>query len=66
MNLMQTCNTQHSALGDRGPNPGQGVEKSFDDDFISLAGSVYFRNDERQINLKFGSNLVEEKQYTSY
>ncbi len=44
----------------------KGVEKSFDDDFISLAGSVYFRNDERQINLKFGSNLVEEKQYTSY
>lgn len=47
------------------------AEKAFDDDFVSLARSVYFRNDERaavkrQINLKFGSDLVEEKQYTSY
>ena len=47
------------------------AEKTFDDDFISLARGVYFRNDERaavkrQINLKFGSDLIEEKQYTRY
>jgi hypothetical protein len=44
---------------------------SFDDEFISLARSVYFTNDERaaikkEINLKFGSDLVEEKEYTEY
>jgi hypothetical protein len=45
--------------------------KSFDDDFIELARSVYFTNDERSkikklINLEYGSNFVEEKSYKDY
>jgi len=45
--------------------------KIFDDEFISLARSVYHTNDERarikrQINSAYGSNFVEEKQYTDY
>jgi len=47
------------------------AEKSFDDEFIELARSVYFSNDERaeikkQINLKYNSDLIEEKEYVSY
>lgn len=47
------------------------VSKSFDDEFIELARSVYFINDDRaavkkEINLKFGSDLVEEKEYAEY
>jgi len=46
-------------------------QKSFDAEFIQLARSVYFENDERaaikkEINLKFGSELVEEKEYVNY
>lgn len=45
--------------------------QAFDAEFIELARSVYFRNDERalikrQINLKLGSQLVEEKSYQDY
>lgn len=45
--------------------------KAFDDEFIELARSVYFRNDERAalkraINEKLGSSLVEEKSYADY
>jgi hypothetical protein len=45
--------------------------KLFDDEFIALARSVYRTNDERarikrQINSAYGSNFVEEKQYTDY
>jgi hypothetical protein len=45
--------------------------KSFDDVFISLARSVYYTNDERadvkkRINIKYGSDFVEEKSYNSY
>jgi len=45
--------------------------REFDDEFIKLARSVYFTNDERaavkrQINLKFNSNLIEEKEYVKY
>ncbi len=44
---------------------------SFDNEFIELARSVYFINDDRsvvkkEINLKFGSDLVEEKEYVVY
>jgi hypothetical protein len=44
---------------------------AFDQEFIELARSVYFRNDERaafkrEINLKLGSDLVEEKSYQDY
>ncbi|MBN8714357.1 MAG: hypothetical protein J0H50_10360 [Xanthomonadales bacterium] len=44
---------------------------AFDHEFIELARSVYFRNDERAackraINLKLGSELVEEKSYQDY
>lgn len=45
--------------------------QAFDDEFITLARSVYVRNDERAaakkaINLKLGSTLVEEKSYQDY
>jgi hypothetical protein len=45
--------------------------KTFDPQFIELARSVYFSNDERarakrEINELLKSGLVEEKQYTSY
>jgi len=45
--------------------------KSFDDEFIQLARSVYITNDERsrikrRINETFGSELVEEKSYSDY
>lgn len=47
------------------------AKKQFDDEFIGLARSVYFTNDRRaeikkEINLKFGSDLVEEKEYVEY
>ena len=45
--------------------------KSFDDEFIQLARSVYVTNDERsrikrKINDMLGSELVEEKSYAKY
>lgn len=45
--------------------------KAFDDEFIALARSVYFTNDERaavkrEINIRYGSDLIEEKEYISY
>jgi hypothetical protein len=45
--------------------------KAFDNEFIELARSVYFNNDKRaavkrEINLRYGSSLVEEKSYKSY
>jgi hypothetical protein len=44
---------------------------SFDQEFVELARSVYFKNDERarvkgEINKLLNSQFVEEKQYTSY
>ena len=43
----------------------------FDTDFIALARAVYVTNDERAalkkaLNLKLGSDLVEEKSYADY
>jgi hypothetical protein len=45
--------------------------KEFDEDFISLARSVYYTNDVRakikkEINLKYSSGFIEEKSYQSY
>ena len=45
--------------------------KDFGEMFIKLARSVYFTNDKRSeikkdINLKFGSDILEEKSYESY
>ncbi len=45
--------------------------KAFDDEFIQLARSVYYQNDDRAqvkkaINVLTGSDLVEEKSYESY
>ncbi|MBD9477944.1 DUF6165 family protein [Pseudoxanthomonas sp. PXM02] len=45
--------------------------QAFDDDFVRLARSVYFENDERArikkaINLALGSAYVEEKSYQDY
>ena len=45
--------------------------KSFDQDFIELARSVYYTNDKRaeikkEINTKYGSLFVEEKSYKNY
>ena len=47
------------------------AQQAFDDDFIELARAVYFTNDERaaikrRINEAFGSDLMEEKEYTDY
>lgn len=46
-------------------------KKEFDDEFIKLARSVYFENDERarlkkEINLSRSSELIEEKEYVDY
>ena len=43
----------------------------FDDEFVRLARSVYFENDERarikkELNLALGSEFVEEKSYEDY
>lgn len=45
--------------------------KEFDEEFIKLARAVYYTNDVRakikkEINVKFGSNFIEEKSYQSY
>jgi hypothetical protein len=45
--------------------------KVFDDHFIQLASSVYILNDKRanikkEINMKYGSEFVEEKSYQPY
>lgn len=47
------------------------ASSSFDDEFIQLARSVYFTNDERsrlkrEINERLGSELIEEKSYSQY
>jgi len=46
-------------------------DRAFDDEFIQLARSVYYQNDDRAnvkkaINQLTGSALVEEKSYESY
>jgi len=46
-------------------------KKTFDDEFVELARSVYFTNDVRsdikkRINVSKGSSLVEEKSYQKY
>ena len=46
-------------------------QQAFDAEFIRLARAVYFENDtrakiKRDINLKLGSALVEEKSYQDY
>jgi hypothetical protein len=46
-------------------------DKTFDDEFVELARAVYFTNDERakikkKINIKYGSNFIEEKSYKKY
>jgi len=46
-------------------------QQNFDQSFIDLARSVYFENDTRakikkDINLKLGSDLIEEKSYSNY
>ena len=45
--------------------------KTFNEDFIKLARSVYFTNDERSevkksINKLLNSEIVEEKSYSKY
>tara|TARA_Y100001968_G_C19302588_1_gene689903 strand:- start:150 stop:551 length:402 start_codon:yes stop_codon:yes gene_type:complete len=45
--------------------------KEFDKEFIELARSVYKKNDirafiKKEINIKYNSNLIEEKSYKSY
>lgn len=47
------------------------ARQAFDNEFIDLARSVYFQNDlrseiKKEINMKFGSELVEEKEYVDY
>lgn len=43
----------------------------FDDEFIQLARDVYINNDlrakiKKQINIKYGSDIIEEKSYNQY
>jgi len=45
--------------------------KKFDEEFIKLARDVYFTNDKRsvikkKINIRLGSDLIEEKSYQDY
>jgi hypothetical protein len=45
--------------------------KDWGDDFIKFARGVYFNNDERsrikkEINEKYGSEIIEEKSYAKY
>jgi len=45
--------------------------QNFGEKFIQLARSVYFENDKRaalkkEINLKYGSDFIEEKEYINY
>lgn len=45
--------------------------KQFDQQFVELARLVYYTNDQRaeikkQINIKLGSTLIEEKSYEQY
>ena len=45
--------------------------KDYGEDFIQLAREVYFNNDKRaeikkEINLKYGSQIIEEKSYAKY
>ncbi|MBU1170752.1 MAG: hypothetical protein KKD44_14420 [Proteobacteria bacterium] len=47
------------------------TDKAFDNEFIDLARSIYFTNDDRaeikkEINLTYKSELVEEKEYVDY
>jgi len=47
------------------------LNQEFDSEFIEVARSVYFKNDiraeiKKKINLKYGSSLVEEKEYVDY
>ena len=47
------------------------AEQRFDEEFISVARSVYFINDDRfdikkKINETFGSDVAEEKEYIEY
>ena len=47
------------------------ANQRFGEKFIELARSVYFENDRRaalkkEINLKYGSELIEEKEYINY
>jgi hypothetical protein len=47
------------------------ANKAFDQEFIDLARSVYFTNDDRaeikkRINISYNSDLVEEKEYVDY
>ena len=47
------------------------AKKEFDSEFIELARNVYFNNDYRaklkkDINIKFGSEIIEEKEYQVY
>ena len=47
------------------------ANKAFDQQFIELARSVYITNDrrsevKREINLKLGSDFIEEKSYEEY
>ena len=46
-------------------------QQAFDDGFITLARAVYHQNDrraalKREINLRLGSTLIEEKSYAGY
>ena len=46
-------------------------QQQFDDEFIHVARQIYISNDKRaaakkMINIKYGSEIIEEKEYSSY
>jgi hypothetical protein len=46
-------------------------KREFDEGFVQFARSIYFLNDDRSaikrdINLKYGSQFIEEKEYVAY
>ena len=50
---------------------GEERNKDWGEDFVQFARSVYFSNDKRanikkEINTKYGSEIVEEKSYEKY
>jgi len=69
MSSLYSVNKQLWDIEDRLRNKEK--NKQFDEEFVQLARSVYYTNDERaqlkkEINILVGSTLIEEKQYDDY
>ena len=70
--LRQELNTVNETLWDiEDDTRKKDLRGEFDSEFIELARSVYIQNDtraehKRAINLRLGSELMEEKSYVNY